>query len=259
MHAAVSVAARAAAASKGRSAARPLGLPAAIEALDPLAPRYFGELVSWSAIGARTTESQTHRELASGLDMPVGFKNGTDGSVASAIHAIAAAARPHALLGLSDHGRACIVRTPGNPDAHVVLRGGARGPNYSATEVARASQQLRAEGLPARVLVDCSHDNCERDHENQARVVDSLAEQIARGGDDILGAMLESNLVAGKQARAQVYGQSITDACIDLHTTERLLERLAAAVRARSKRAALLADSLSRLASSPAGAACESP
>jgi 3-deoxy-7-phosphoheptulonate synthase len=212
-----------------------LGLPTAIEALDPLAPRYFSELVSWSAIGARTTESQTHRELASGLGMPVGFKNGTDGGVAIAIHAIEAAARPHALLGLGDEGEPCVVRTRGNPHAHLVLRGGASGPNYQRTDVARAVAQLHAAGLPGRVMVDCSHDNCQRDHQNQLRVIDNLADQVAHGSDAILGAMIESHLVAGKQARAVVYGQSITDACVDLPTSERMLDALAHAVRARRR------------------------
>ncbi|HEX5656956.1 MAG TPA: 3-deoxy-7-phosphoheptulonate synthase [Polyangiales bacterium] len=213
-----------------------LGLPTAIEALDPLAPRYFAKLVSWSAIGARTTESQTHRELASGLGMPVGFKNGTDGGIAIALHAIEAAARAHASLGFGDDGRPCVLRTRGNPHAHLVLRGGASGPNYTRSDVTRAVAQLHAAGLPPRVMVDCSHDNCARDHENQARVVDSLAEQIAHGSDAILGAMIESHLVAGKQARAVVYGQSITDACVDLATTERLLDTLAQAVRTRKLR-----------------------
>jgi 3-deoxy-7-phosphoheptulonate synthase len=211
------------------------GLPTAIEALDPLAPRYFAELVSWSAIGARTTESQTHRELASGLGMPVGFKNGTDGGISTAIHAIEAAARPHALLGLADDGQPCVLRTRGNPNTHLVLRGGASGPNYQRTDIARAVSQLRAAGLPPRVMVDCSHDNCQRDHQNQVRVIDSLAEQVAHGSDAILGAMIESHLVAGKQARADVYGQSITDACVDLSTTERMLEALAHAVRTRRR------------------------
>jgi 3-deoxy-7-phosphoheptulonate synthase len=212
-----------------------LGLPTAIEALDPLAPRYLAELVAWSAIGARTTESQTHRELASGLGMPVGFKNGTDGGVGIAIHAIAAAARPHALLGIGDDGRPCVLRTQGNPYAHVVLRGGASGPNYARADVALAVAQLHAAGLPARVMIDCSHDNSERDHQNQVRVVDSLAEQVAHGSDAIMGAMIESHLVAGKQARAQVYGQSITDACVDLATTASMLDSLAHAVRARRR------------------------
>ncbi len=210
-----------------------LGLPTAIEALDPLAPRYFAELVCWAAIGARTTESQTHRELASGLGMPVGFKNGTDGSVAIALQAIAAAARPHAMLGFGEHGQPCVVRTSGNPHTHVVLRGGAHGPNYSKADVARVAADLRAAGLPPRVMVDCSHGNAQRDHQNQARVIDSLAEQVAQGSHDIFGVMIESYLVAGKQVRAETYGQSITDPCVDLATTECMLDTLARSVRAR--------------------------
>jgi len=211
-----------------------LGMPTAIEALDPISPQYLADLVAWSAIGARTTESQTHREMASGLSMPVGFKNGTDGGLAVAINAMQAARAPHSFLGIDGDGQVSLVRTRGNPHGHLVLRGGKLGPNYAETAVDAAVSALRAAGAPARVLIDCSHDNSRKNHENQPAVAREVAEQIARGSRAVLGVMLESHLVAGRQdlipGRALVFGQSITDACIDLRATEGVLAELARAV-----------------------------
>jgi 3-deoxy-7-phosphoheptulonate synthase len=217
-----------------------LGLPIANEALDPVTPQYLADLIAWSAIGARTTESQTHREMASGLSMPVGFKNGTDGELEIAINAMHAASTPHSFIGIDAAGRVSVVRTLGNPVCHVVLRGGQRGPNYDEASIRAASDRLARAGLPRRVLVDCSHDNSQRDAANQPAVSAAVAAQVASGNQDIMGVMLESHIVAGKQqlvaGQALVYGQSITDACIDFATTERVLSDLAAASR---KRAAL--------------------
>jgi 3-deoxy-7-phosphoheptulonate synthase len=215
-----------------------LGLPIANEALDPVTPQYVADLIAWSAIGARTTESQTHREMASGLSMPVGFKNGTDGDLDIAINAMRAASAPHSFIGIDGSGRVSVVRTLGNPLSHVVLRGGQRGPNYGESEIRAASERLAKAGLNRRVLVDCSHDNSRRDAANQPSVAESIADQVARGGGDVMGVMLESHLVAGRQelvpGRPLVYGQSITDACIDFTTTERVLAGLAAASRTRA-------------------------
>jgi 3-deoxy-7-phosphoheptulonate synthase len=213
-----------------------LRLPTAVEALDPLAQPYLSDLVSWTAIGARTTESQTHRELASGLGMPVGFKNGTDGSVDVAIHAMRTAARAHTTLGVSESGQACVVRTRGNPSTHVVLRGDRSGPNYGSAQVERLTHKLAQAGLPARVMIDCSHDNSRGDHRNQWAVVADVAAQVAAGSTAIMGAMIESHLVAGRQTLetgSLVYGQSITDACVDFSTTEGMLDTLASAVHER--------------------------
>jgi 3-deoxy-7-phosphoheptulonate synthase len=213
-----------------------LDLPIATEALDPVTPQYLADLVAWSAIGARTTESQTHREMASGLSMPVGLKNGTDGGLEIAMNAMRAAAAPHSFIGIDRSGRVSVVRTRGNPHAHLVLRGGKRGPNYAEAEVERASQQLAEAGLNPRVLIDCSHDNSGQNHDNQPSVADAVAAQVAAGNRNILGVMVESHLRAGRQklvaGRALVYGQSITDGCIDFATTKRVLDRLAAAARA---------------------------
>jgi 3-deoxy-7-phosphoheptulonate synthase len=215
-----------------------LELPVATEALDPVTPQYLADLVAWSAIGARTTESQTHREMASGLSMPVGLKNGTDGGLEIAINAMRAAAAPHSFIGVDGSGRVSVLRTSGNPHAHLVLRGGTRGTNYSAAQVAQAAQQLSQAGLNARVLVDCSHGNSGKDPENQPSVADAIADEIARGDQHVMGVMLESHLQAGRQnlepGRELTYGQSITDGCIDFATTERVLERLAGAVRERA-------------------------
>jgi 3-deoxy-7-phosphoheptulonate synthase len=213
-----------------------LGLPAATELLDPVVPQYIADLISWTAIGARTTESQTHREMASGLSMPIGFKNGTDGSASTAINAMEAAAKPHHFLGISQQGNAAIVSTTGNPDGHLVLRGGKGGPNYGSEAVAAAAAQLAAEGLPARLMVDCSHGNSNKDYRRQGEVLRQVAEQVAGGSLHVMGVMLESHLVEGNQKiptdlSQLTYGQSITDACIALDTTLALLDELAGAVR----------------------------
>ena len=218
-----------------------MGLPAATELLDPVVPQYIADLISWTAIGARTTESQTHRAMASGLSMPIGFKNGTDGSVTTAINAMEAAARPHHFLGISQEGQAAIVSTTGNPDGHLVLRGGKGGTNFHAEAVEAAAAQLAREGLPARLMVDCSHGNSNKDYRRQGEVLQAVAEQVRGGSLHVMGVMLESHLVAGSQKiptdlsqldpSQLTYGQSITDACIDLPTTLALLHDLAAAVR----------------------------
>jgi 3-deoxy-7-phosphoheptulonate synthase len=212
------------------------GVPAATEMLDPIIPQYLADLVSWTAIGARTTESQTHREMASGLSMPVGYKNGTDGGLAVAINALVAASRPHSFLGIDGAGRVAIVRTAGNPDGHVVLRGGNGGPNYGPEHVSAAAAALAQAGVQPRVIIDCSHDNSGKSHLKQPDVVDDIARQVAGGSPHVLGAMIESNLVGGRQkfepgvtAGLPIYGQSITDACVDVPTTERMLESLARA------------------------------
>lgn len=214
-----------------------LGLPAGCEFLDPISPQYTSDLVSWGAIGARTTESQVHRELASGLSMPVGFKNGTGGTVQIAIDAVRAAGHPHRFLGVTEQGLASIVITRGNPECHVILRGGARGPNYDRASIAKALDLLAASGAKQRVMVDASHGNSGRDHARQLVVVRDLASQIAEGARGIVGVMIESNLVAGRQDLGDpatlTYGQSITDPCIGWDDTEMLLGELAAAVRAR--------------------------
>jgi 3-deoxy-7-phosphoheptulonate synthase len=205
-----------------------LGLPAAIEALDPVSPHYLNDLIGWAAIGARTTESQTHREMASGLPVPVGFKNGTDGSVGTAINAIRAAERPHAFLGIDAQGRAAVVRTDGNPHAHLVLRGGSDGPNYDAASVARAELALRQAGIEPTILVDCAHGNSSKDHRMQSLVLENVLAQKCQGNDSIVGVMIESFIEAGNQpiqaCRSQLrYGCSVTDACVDWPTTQAML------------------------------------
>ncbi|HEX3772008.1 MAG TPA: 3-deoxy-7-phosphoheptulonate synthase [Polyangiaceae bacterium] len=222
-----------------------MGLPAATEVLDPIVPQYLADLIAWAAIGARTTESQTHREMASGLSMPVGYKNGTDGSLMTAIQAQMAASRPHSFLGIDASGRVAVVRTAGNRDGHVVLRGGNAGPNYSQEHVAAAAAALEKAGVHTRLLVDCSHDNSGKSHLKQPDVIDEVSRQVAGGAPHLLGVMIESNIVGGKQkfdetqpATPLVYGQSITDACIDWPTTERMLAQLAHAQRT-GRRAAL--------------------
>ncbi len=212
-----------------------LGLPAGCEFLDPISPQYTSDLVSWGAIGARTTESQVHRELASGLSMPIGFKNGTGGTVQIAIDAVCAAAYPHRFLGVTEQGLAAIVITRGNDECHVILRGGARGPNYKKSDVAEVMQLLEAAGLSQIVMVDASHGNSERDHLRQLEVVNDLAGQIAEGQRGIVGVMIESFLVAGRQELGTdlVFGQSITDPCIGWEETQAVLEALAQSVRAR--------------------------
>jgi 3-deoxy-7-phosphoheptulonate synthase len=239
-----------------------LGVPSATEVLDPIVPQYLADLVSWAAIGARTTESQTHREMASGLSMPVGYKNGTDGGLEAAIHALAAASRPHSFLGVDGAGRVAIIRTAGNPDGHVVLRGGNAGPNYTPEHVAAAAAALMKAGAQPRVVVDCSHDNSGKSHLKQPLVVEEVARQVASGSRHLLGVMIESNLVGGRQKfepgmsrAALVYGQSITDACVDWPTTERTLEQLAQAHRAGRRPSTLTeAPALEGLAGASGGA-----
>jgi 3-deoxy-7-phosphoheptulonate synthase len=208
------------------------GLPAATELLDPITPQYIADLISWTAIGARTSESQTHREMTSGLSMPVGFKNSTDGIITPAVNAMGAARHPHRFLGINSEGQVSIVSTTGNPDCHLVLRGGANRPNYDADSIAIASTVLERAGLCNRVMVDCSHDNAQKDFRRQPQVLAYLAGQLRAGNPHILGVMIESNLVAGKQSfptpRNQlVYGQSITDPCVDFPTTLSMLHELA--------------------------------
>jgi len=205
-----------------------LGLPTATELLDPITPQYIADLICWSAIGARTTESQTHRQMASGLSMPLGFKNGTDGTLGSALNAIKAAAQPQTFLGINVDGRASAVATAGNPNCHIVLRGGSSGPNYSASDVAATGATLRQAGLLPSILVDCSHANSAKDPSRQPEVLRDVLAQVSAGNDDIIGAMVESNLSAGSQQFPQPldaldYGVSITDGCIDWATTERLI------------------------------------
>jgi 3-deoxy-7-phosphoheptulonate synthase len=214
-----------------------LGLPVGTEFLDPITPQFLADLVSWGAIGARTSESQVHRELASGLSMPVGFKNGTDGSVQRAIDAIRSAAHPHHFLSVTKQGVAAVVATRGNRDCHVILRGGAAGPNYSPEAIAAVVQQLEAAGLPGRVMVDCSHANSAKDYRRQPEVARALAAQIRAGSRALVGVMLESFLVDGRQdvSDHMVYGQSITDACMGWERTLPLFDELAAAVRARRR------------------------
>ncbi|HEX2559105.1 3-deoxy-7-phosphoheptulonate synthase [Phenylobacterium sp.] len=217
-----------------------LGLPAAVEFLDVTTPQYIADLVAWGAIGARTTESQIHREMASGLSCPVGFKNGTNGAVKIAVDAVLAAREPHHFLAVGKDGRSAIAATTGNEDAHIVLRGG-REPNYDAESVAAAVAELEAAELTPRLMVDASHDNSRKNHENQPRVCADIAAQIAAGSDRICAVMVESHLKAGRQAlipgRPLEYGQSITDACIDWDTSVEVLEGLAASVRARREKA----------------------
>ena len=216
-----------------------LGLPSGCEFLDPITPQFISDLVTWGAIGARTTESQVHRELASGLSMPVGFKNGTDGGVQIAIDAVRAAAHHHRFLGVTEQGLAGIVSTRGNPDCHVILRGGQEGPNYDASHVQKTLAALRDAKLPARLMVDASHGNSDKDFRRQPVVARDVASQVAQGEAGIIGVMLESFLVEGRQdlkdRRTLVHGQSITDACLSWETTVPVLRELAAAVRARRK------------------------
>jgi 3-deoxy-7-phosphoheptulonate synthase len=214
-----------------------LGLPIGCEFLDPITPQYISDTVAWGAIGARTTESQIHRQLGSGLSMPIGFKNRTDGNVQVAVDAVRAAAAPHAFAGIDDAGRPAILHTTGNPDGHVILRGGRGAPNHGPAGVAAALEKLRAAGLAERLVVDASHDNSEKVPAKQIAAAGEIGEQVAAGNEAIVGVMLESFLVEGRQdlgdAGALVYGQSITDPCIDWEETVSLLGRLAAAVRAR--------------------------
>lgn len=215
-----------------------LGLPAATEFLDTITPQYTADLVSWGAIGARTTESQIHRELASGLSCPVGFKNGTDGNIKIAVDAIKAAASPHHFLSVTKEGHSAIVSTTGNEDCHVILRGG-KTPNYDATSVEAAASELAAAGLTAKVMIDCSHANSSRQYQRQLVVAQDVARQLANGDDRIVGVMVESHLNEGRQDHTPgctlEYGKSITDACLGWDDTVKLLDTLAEGVRQRRK------------------------
>jgi len=215
-----------------------MGLPIGTEFLDTISPQFVADLMSWGAIGARTTESQVHRELASGLSVPVGFKNGTDGNVQIAIDAIGAARDPHHFLSVTKQGLSAIVSTAGNDACHVILRGGKSGPNYHAADVADVMAKLRARGCNNRVMIDCSHGNSTKDYKKQPVVAAAVADQVAAGSADTCGVMLESHLVEGRQDIGDdpsklVYGQSVTDACISWEMTEPVLARLAEAVRER--------------------------
>ncbi len=215
-----------------------LGLPTATEALDPISPQYLGDLIAWTAIGARTTESQTHREMSSGLSTPVGFKNGTDGDIGIAINAILSAANPHAFLGINSQGNVSVVRTRGNPHGHVVLRGGDGRPNYDSVSVAIAEQSLQKAKLPANIVIDCSHANSYKKPELQPLVMTDVVNQIVHGNQSIVGVMIESNIVAGNQKipldlSELKYGCSVTDACIDWDTTVRMLKEANRELRAR--------------------------
>jgi 3-deoxy-7-phosphoheptulonate synthase len=208
-----------------------LGLPAGTEALDPIMPQYLSELITWTAIGARTTESQTHREMASGLSTPVGFKNGTDGALAASINALQSVRHPHHFLGITQQGQSAVFRTKGNKHAHIVLRGGGGRVNYDAVSIAVAERELKSAGLPAAVVVDCSHGNSNKDADLQPLVAENCVTQIADGNRSIVGLMLESHLKAGSQSIPKdlsklEYGMSITDPCIDWPTTESLLLKL---------------------------------
>jgi len=212
------------------------GLPAAGEFLDMITPQYLADLMSWGAIGARTTESQVHRELASGLSCPVGFKNGTDGTIKVAIDAINAAGSPHCFLSVTKYGHSAIVETSGNSDCHIILRGG-KEPNYSAQHVSAVKAGLEKAGLPAQVMIDFSHANSSKQFQRQMVVADDVAQQISGGEQSIIGVMIESHLVEGNQSLESgeplVYGKSVTDACIGWEDTEKVLQQLAAAVKAR--------------------------
>jgi 3-deoxy-7-phosphoheptulonate synthase len=226
-----------------------LGMPVGTEFLDPITPQFIADLVSWGAIGARTVESQVHRELASGLSMPVGFKNGTGGTVQIAIDAVRSSAHSHHFLSVTKQGVAAIVATVGNPDCHVILRGGAKGPNYATEHVSEVEGKLRAAEAPARVMIDCSHANSGKSYERQPEVLRDVAQQVAAGSQAVFGIMLESFLVDGRQDhqpdhhrdhhknKELVFGQSITDACMGWERTEPLFAELSAAVRARRARA----------------------
>lgn len=212
-----------------------LGLPLATEALDPISPQYLADLFSWSAIGARTTESQTHREMASGLSMAVGFKNGTDGNLGVAINAMQASAQGHSFIGINQQGQVTVLTTKGNPDGHVILRGG-KTPNYEAQYVAECEQALRKAGLPEAIMIDCSHGNSNKDYRRQPLVAQDALQQLVAGNQSIIGLMIESHLFAGNQSSEQPfsemqYGVSITDACIDWQTTEELLSDFAEQLR----------------------------
>ncbi|KAN0079981.1 hypothetical protein V8E55_009547 [Tylopilus felleus] len=215
-----------------------LGVPVGSELLDTISPQYLADLISWGAIGARTTESQLHRELASGVSFPIGFKNGTDGSVSVAIDAMRSASNPHAFMGVTEHGLAAIVKTRGNRDVHVILRGGTKGPNYASEHVAAAAKAIekaRPKNHPS-IMIDCSHGNSQKNHNNQPKVLDDICSQLAAGSKTITGVMIESNINAGRQdvpsegPSGLKHGVSITDACVDWQTTVTMLDKLNEAV-----------------------------
>ncbi|PPS39581.1 3-deoxy-7-phosphoheptulonate synthase [Chroococcidiopsis sp. TS-821] len=205
-----------------------LGLPAATEALDPIVPQYISELIAWSAIGARTTESQTHREMASGLSMPVGFKNGTDGGIEVALNALKSAEVPHHFLGINNNGQVSVFKTKGNTHGHIILRGGGGKPNYDFESVKAAEEKLKAANLPAKIVIDCSHGNSNKDYKLQATVFNNVVQQIVEGNTAIVGMMLESNLYEGSQSIPSnladlKYGVSVTDKCIGWEETEKII------------------------------------
>ncbi|KAB2838861.1 3-deoxy-7-phosphoheptulonate synthase [bacterium] len=205
-----------------------MGLATATEALDPIVPQYISDLISWSAIGARTTESQTHREMASGLSMPVGFKNGTDGNIQVAINAMKSALAPHSFLGIDPEGRISVFQTKGNPYSHVVLRGGDSQPNYDPASVAQCQKELEKAGLMQKIMIDCSHGNSNKDHNKQPGVFASVVDQVIAGNKSLVGMMVESNLFEGNQGIPKnltdlKYGVSVTDKCIDWPTTEKMI------------------------------------
>ncbi len=211
-----------------------MGLPCGTELLDPISPQYIADLISWAAIGARTTESQTHREMASGVSMPVGFKNGTEGSLQVAVNAMTSARTPHHFVGINTEGQTAIIKTMGNPDRHIVLRGGGGRTNYEAEHVAKAEAALTNEGIARPIMIDCSHDNSKKDHTRQGLVAHEVLRQFREGRHSIMGLMLESNLNPGRQAWkegvALQHGVSITDACLGWNETEHLLHELATAI-----------------------------
>lgn len=217
-----------------------MGMPAATEYLDLVSPQYITDLISWGAIGARTTESQVHRELASGLSCPVGFKNGTDGGLQIAIDAMRSSSKEHVFLSLTKAGHSAIFNTTGNPDTHIILRGGNDGPNYEAKYVIKAAEALKKANMPQRIMIDCSHANSLKQHERQAIVAHDVAGQLALGESRIIGVMIESNLIAGKQNTNNLanltYGQSITDSCLAWDDTVPLLKELAEGVRKRREK-----------------------
>jgi len=233
-----------------------MGVPTATEYLDLISPQYISDLVSWGAIGARTTESQVHRELASGLSCPVGFKNGTDGGLQVAIDAIRAAARPHHFLSVTKSGRSAIFSTGGNEDCHIILRGG-RKPNYDATSVNDALEQLREAELPERLMIDFSHANSQKQHARQIQVAEDVAAQVAAGNAGIIGAMVESHLIGGRQdvveGKPMTFGQSITDACIGWDDSIGVIKRLAEAVRVRRAGGGVLEENPGYAAASQSG------
>jgi 3-deoxy-7-phosphoheptulonate synthase len=207
------------------------GIPSATEALNPITPQYLGDLISWCAIGARTTESQTHREMSSGLSMTVGFKNGTDGNLNMAINAIKACSSPQSFLGINDEGQISTFKAMGNKSSHIVLRGGAK-PNYNKDDIIECENLLKENGLAARIMIDCSHDNSNQDYRNQGKVIEDITNQIAAGNKTIFGLMLESNLFSGKQKildkkEEMQYGVSVTDGCIDWLETHKVIKQLA--------------------------------